>query len=170
MSQVWVRAVLTADLPGLVTLAGDTEQLPRWSGAEFRKLLGAVEASTPQRETLVAEVDSRVRGFVIASVVAGVALAEAEIEMIAVDRSARRGGIGRALMRAMVARLAELGVETVRLEVRESNVAAVELYRSFGFGQVGRRPRYYVDPVEDALLMQSSPKSGMKAGGPAPVS
>jgi ribosomal-protein-alanine N-acetyltransferase len=39
------------------------------------------------------------------------------------------------------------------LEVRESNVAAQELYRSFGFDVAGRRERYYTDDHEDALVM-----------------
>ena len=45
------------------------------------------------------------------------------------------------------------GIHEVWLEVRVSNAPAIALYRSFGFRETGRRPRYYDEPVEDALLM-----------------
>ena len=45
------------------------------------------------------------------------------------------------------------GADSSFLEVRESNLAAQELYRRFGFEETGRRPRYYKDNSEDAILM-----------------
>lgn len=45
-------------------------------------------------------------------------------------------------------------VQTLLLEVRASNQAAVSLYQQAGFQQAGRRPNYYSDPVEDAALMR----------------
>ncbi|MFH1516031.1 MAG: ribosomal protein S18-alanine N-acetyltransferase [bacterium] len=52
------------------------------------------------------------------------------------------------------------GVESFTLEVRESNKAAIELYQSHGFINVGIRPRYYDDNDEDALIMRISAKEG----------
>jgi len=52
--------------------------------------------------------------------------------------------------------LAGLDVTKVTLEVRVSNVAAQALYGSCGFVQSGRRPGYYADPKEDAIMMSVS--------------
>ena len=48
-----------------------------------------------------------------------------------------------------------LGIALVSLEVRESNVAAISLYKKFGFEITGTRKRFYKAPVEDALVMIS---------------
>ena len=45
-------------------------------------------------------------------------------------------------------------ITDVLLEVRASNAAALAVYRALGFAATGRRPRYYADPPEDALLLQ----------------
>ena len=46
------------------------------------------------------------------------------------------------------------GIETLTLEVRVSNEAAIALYDRLGYEQIGRRPNYYTDPREDALIMR----------------
>ncbi|MGO4408136.1 GNAT family N-acetyltransferase [Bosea sp. RAF48] len=68
---------------------------------------------------------------------------EAEILSIVVSPASRRDGLGRALLSAHLARLAEDGVAHVFLEVEEGNLAAERLYRHFGFREVGRRKGYY---------------------------
>jgi ribosomal-protein-alanine N-acetyltransferase len=47
----------------------------------------------------------------------------------------------------------EQGAKSAHLEVRPSNITAIELYQKLGFERVGRRPKYYTDSKEDALLM-----------------
>lgn len=79
---------------------------------------------------------------------------EAEIHNIAVDKTARRLGIGRALMTRALEDAEKQGIERVFLEVRESNIPAQELYRSCGFESVGMRKNYYYDPTENAVIMQ----------------
>ena len=76
---------------------------------------------------------------------------DAHIMTIAVDPSRRRQGIGRRMMLALVETALEHGAEHLTLEVRATNAAAQRLYEEFGFGVVGRRPRYYRD--EDAIIM-----------------
>lgn len=71
---------------------------------------------------------------------------EAEILTIAVNQKRRRGGHGKALLGAHMARLASLGVRSLFLEVEAGNVAALALYRRFGFTEVGRREAYYPMP------------------------
>ncbi len=80
---------------------------------------------------------------------------EGEITRIAVLPQYRRQGLGRKLMEAMMTRARELALETVFLEVRESNTPAITLYESFGFDRVGRRPDYYENPREAAVLMSA---------------
>jgi ribosomal-protein-alanine N-acetyltransferase len=108
--------------------------------------------NTPLRVALVAhKVDSGLlAGFAVASVVAR----EADLESIAVAPEARRQGIGRLLLTAMVSALQGQGVNQVYLEVRAANHAATSLYRAVGFVEAKRRAAYYTDPTEDAVLMQ----------------
>ena len=65
----------------------------------------------------------------------------------------RRQGIGRQLLLGIADLSIAIGARRMTLEVRETNEAAQALYRSFGFDIVGRRPRYYTDDGEDALVM-----------------
>lgn len=86
---------------------------------------------------------------------------EAELGDLAVDEGARRRGVGAALVKAALEAAADRGASAVFLEVRESNRAARRLYERAGFERVGTRKRYYVRPVEDALVMRRSlPASG----------
>jgi len=78
---------------------------------------------------------------------------EAHISTIAVHPNWRRRGIGELLLVAMLDRAIELGAEIATLEVRVSNIVAQNLYRKYGFEQVGLRRRYYSDRGEDALIM-----------------
>ena len=57
-------------------------------------------------------------------------------------------------MKAVLTRAADRGVREVFLEVRVSNVGAQKLYHRYGFEEVGRRRNYYLEPVEDALVMR----------------
>ena len=76
-----------------------------------------------------------------------------DIMTIATAPEFRGKGVAKGLLAAMEERLREKRLQWLTLEVRPSNVAAVGLYQSQGFRQVGRRPRYYKKPTEDALLM-----------------
>lgn len=77
---------------------------------------------------------------------------EAHFTNLAVHPAARRRGLGRALLRALLARARALGCTRATLEVRPSNAPAVTLYQSEGFRAAALRPHYYSDG-EDALLL-----------------
>src|SRR5204862_1925180 len=79
--------------------------------------------------------------------------AEVHLLNLAVHPDARRRGHGRALVAHLLRVAADQGCRYLTLEVRRSNLAAIELYRSVGFDPVGVRPRYYVDDEEDAVVM-----------------
>ena len=78
---------------------------------------------------------------------------EGEILNLAVDPACRRRGLGDRLMEAALAYAREQGIDTLFLEVRESNLAARGLYQKAGFEAVGKRKRYYRYPTEDAVIM-----------------
>lgn len=81
---------------------------------------------------------------------------EGEILNIAVRTSARKNGIGQMLMDAMLYEGSANGVRDFYLEVRESNAAARHLYDKNGFEALGIRKRYYIKPVENAIVMRKT--------------
>jgi [ribosomal protein S18]-alanine N-acetyltransferase len=82
-----------------------------------------------------------------------IAADEAEVLTLAVVPTARRQGIGAALLQEAMAVAAQRGGAVVFLEVATNNLAALALYRRAGFAEVGRRRRYYGDG-SDALVMR----------------
>lgn len=106
--------------------------------------------------------DGAIRGYAI--LMPGVD--EAELLTIGVAQAEQRKGLGRAMLRGMLELARERNMRRVFLEVRPSNAAAIALYRSAGFAEVGLRRGYYqdMDGSEDALVMacdlSSSPASG----------
>ncbi len=78
---------------------------------------------------------------------------EGQITNIAVHPDYRRAGLGTAIVRALLRHAKDCHLESVSLEVRASNAAAIALYRTAGFAEVGRRKGFYQKPVEDALVM-----------------
>lgn len=97
---------------------------------------------------LVAEEDGNILGYVGSQTVLG----ESDMLNLAVTPESRRRGIGRQLVVALCDALRAEKSTCLTLEVRESNEAARQLYLSLGFQLVGKRPRYYTRPVEDAEL------------------
>jgi ribosomal-protein-alanine N-acetyltransferase len=77
---------------------------------------------------------------------------ELQINNVAVGPAHRGQGLGRALVHAAAAHGRRAGARIALLEVRGSNANAQRLYLRLGFRQVGRRPRYYEHPEEDALI------------------
>jgi ribosomal-protein-alanine N-acetyltransferase len=79
---------------------------------------------------------------------------EMEILNLAVRPECRRRGLGRRLLGLVLQSCYTLGVRESLLEVRRSNQAALRLYRSYGYEDVGVRKAYYPDNNEDALLLK----------------
>ncbi len=78
---------------------------------------------------------------------------ELTILNVATAPKMRRSGVAHALLEQVLTRNLKTGLECALLEVRPSNFAAIALYRSFGFREIGRRLGYYSDG-ENALVMQ----------------
>jgi ribosomal-protein-alanine N-acetyltransferase len=92
-------------------------------------------------------------GPVIGYVVFWVVHDEVHVLNVATALAARRRGIGRALMEAAEGEGRRRGARLATLEVRRSNAAAIALYRTMEYRQVGVRPNYYAEENEDALVM-----------------
>jgi ribosomal-protein-alanine N-acetyltransferase len=106
-----------------------------WSALEFESLLAGKNAMADGAYAG----NARLIGFALSRQAAD----EAEVLSVAVVKSERVKGVGRALMGAHLAGLARAGVRTVFLEVEPGNVSAVALYGRLGFQAVGERKNYY---------------------------
>jgi ribosomal protein S18 acetylase RimI-like enzyme len=156
-----IRPMTAEDVEWAQRLADASPNAPRWPAAAY---LTAVDPqSLPRRIALLAESPKTVPklgrfggpitpklGFAAASLLPP----QAELETIVVAPEARRQGVARELFSTLADELRSAGVVEITLEARASNLPALKLYQSLGFAESGRRPRYYIDPVEDAVLMR----------------
>lgn len=99
---------------------------------------------------LVCVDEENVLGYVGSQTVLG----ETDMMNIAVCPDARRKGIAGSLIRELVRQLREQGSHCLTLEVRASNAPAIALYEGLDFAPIGRRPNYYRNPKEDALILR----------------
>jgi tRNA threonylcarbamoyladenosine biosynthesis protein TsaB len=137
-------------LNDVMEIAGNLKGLPQWTRENYQAAMNP--DAVPRRIALVVlgPDEDRMTGFLVARLLQP----QTELEIIAVDPRVQRRGLARKLFDELVYQLGQAGITEVVLEVRESNQPALELYRSLGFVETGRRPRYYIDPVEDAVLMR----------------
>ncbi len=119
-----------------------------WSAESFR------EAFASPVTTVYGAFDEEgaLIGFACMCVIAD----EAELYDIAALPTHRLRGVGQALMSRMLGDCERLGVESMYLEVRASNLPAFSLYLKNGFEPKGVRRNYYTDPAEDAVVMKKS--------------
>jgi [ribosomal protein S18]-alanine N-acetyltransferase len=144
---VVIRPMTEADVTGVVTLERASYQFP-WSEGIFRDCL---------RVGYICRVvvsGSKLIGYGVMSVGAG----EAHILNLCIDSAFRCQGIGRRMLDYLLDRGAAAGMTEAFLEVRPSNTAAIRLYLSLGFDQVGMRRGYYqaVGGREDAAVLKLS--------------
>jgi [ribosomal protein S18]-alanine N-acetyltransferase len=147
-----VRVAEAADVAGVVALERAIAEAPHWGEGEYAAMVrgdGAV-----RRCFFVAEAEARLLGFAVGKVIGSDGEGVAELESVAVEAGARRGGVGRALCGAVADWCRGEGVAALELEVRMGSAGAIALYSGLGFVVVGRRVGYYREPVEDALLMR----------------
>ena len=81
------------------------------------------------------------------------AVDEGQITNIATHPDYRRQGYGRAVVESLIKYAKNNRLDSISLEVRESNKAAIELYSSLGFKVEGKRKDFYTKPTESALIM-----------------
>ena len=104
---------------------------------------------------------AREGGRVVAYVIGRLIAPEGEIYRVAVDEKYRRRGIAYRLLDYAVKTSRGKGLESLFLEVRSQNAAAISLYRAYGFTEIGRRRGYYRDPTDDAIVMLKASRADM---------
>ena len=137
-----IRPMTAADVPSVAALEKLCFSDP-WSASSI-----ASELDNPLSLWLVWEEDGAAAAYLGVQRVPP----QADVMNVAVSPALRRRGIARALFAELERRLPE--IDELFLEVRASNSGAIALYRTLGFEQVGRRPNYYLEPREDALILR----------------
>jgi len=139
-----LRPMREADLDAVLAIEVRAYPFP-WTRGIFRDCLNA------DYPAWVLERDGALLGYGVMSIAAG----EAHVLNVCAAPEVQGQGHGRRLLRTLLQLARGRGVERVYLEVRPSNPAAIALYDSEGFNEIGRRPRYYPakDGREDAIVM-----------------
>ena len=138
-----IRHASFDDISSIVEIENKTNQMP-WSKAQF---LSSMEVG---HYSVVMHKDSDILGFAIYSPI----IPESHLLNIAIDPAYQGKGLGDKLLQQIILQNRTIGVKTISLEVRVSNLPAINLYEKRGFHKDAIRPDYYSgSPKEDALLM-----------------
>ena len=139
-----IRKMTLDDIPAVVQLDRISFSLP-WPERSFRFEL----TDNPASRCWVAEIDGKLVGMIVVWLLVD----EAHVATLATHPDFRRRGIATRLLSYALRNLIAEGARSSFLEVRVSNIVAQEMYRKLGYKESGRRPRYYKDNDEDAILM-----------------
>jgi [ribosomal protein S18]-alanine N-acetyltransferase len=131
-----IRRGTQEDLPEVAAIQAACPGAAQWNVGDYLRY-----------DLVIAVWDSRVVGF---AVMRPLAANESELLNVAVDPKFRRRGIGRRLIAECTSR----HTGTVWLEVRERNSAARNFYQHLGFAEAGRRPDYYREGGDAAIVMK----------------
>ena len=140
-TKIEIRRLVFADLPSVIAIERRAFPTP-WSLAMF-----VLELSKPEGICLAARRNDQMVGYIICSRFDQVW----HIMNVSVDPELQRRGIATSMIDEVLGRVGPEG--QITLEVRPTNSGAIALYEKFGFLAAGRRPRYYQDNGEDALIM-----------------
>lgn len=138
-----IRKLEKSDAISLGKLAAENFTMP-WSKSAFAAL-----AEDQNSIFLVAEEEGKLIGGCGLTHV----LNEGDIHNVMVASAYRRKGIGTTLLKNLLEEGCRQGIREFTLEVRVSNEAAIRVYERLGFVSEGIRPRFYEQPVEDAMIM-----------------
>jgi ribosomal-protein-alanine N-acetyltransferase len=143
MGEAIIRGMLSKDIDQIINIEKICFSLP-WSKLSFESEL---------RNELAYYQVAEVSGVIAAYMGMWRIIDECHITNVAVLPEYRNQGIASMLIKKMIeiCRCSEISAMT--LEVRVSNEPAINLYKKHGFFALGKRPRYYFKPVEDALIM-----------------
>ena len=138
-----IRPASFDDISSIVEIENKTNQMP-WSKAQFLSSMEVGHYSVGMHK------DCDILGFAIYSPI----IPESHLLNIAIDPAYQGKGLGDKLLQQIILQNRTIGVKTISLEVRVSNLPAINLYEKRGFLKDAIRPDYYSgSPKEDALLM-----------------
>ena len=146
---VAIRRMTVADVPAVSQIDRLSFSLP-WPEHSFHYEVAENRVS----RCWVAEAEDR---RIAAMIVSWIIVDEMHIATIATHPDFRRQGIGARILAQAILDARAFGARLAFLEVRASNEVAQAMYRKFGFQTSGRRPKYYRDNGEDAILMTLQP-------------
>ena len=156
MNGLQLATVNETDLEPILAIELNSFQWP-WGRVSFEGELNSQNACN----YVVKSAEGDACGQVMAYAFLRLAADELQILKIAVKPAWRGQGIATWLLERCFTISAEQGAKSAHLEVRPSNIPAVEFYQKLGFQVIGRRPEYYADSKEDALLMMKSLKEDL---------
>ncbi len=145
--QVTIDLMQKADLLEILAIEKVSFTSP-WTTGMFTE-----ELENKLSQCLVIRINYEGRSVVGAYIVFRLIADEAHLHNLAVKKEFQRNGLARNLMETMKDIALQVGINARTLEVRESNKEAISLYLKCGFVVKGRRPLYYTDTHEDALIM-----------------
>lgn len=134
-----IKRMEKEDIDGVFNIENECFSHP-WSKEDLEKQLD-LDTSV----FLVAKENNDIVGYMGVQIFSG----EGYVTNVATLPEFRRMGVARALIQEVL----KHEMEFLTLEVRESNTPAINLYKSLEFVEVGKRPRFYREPTEDAVLM-----------------
>lgn len=143
MCSLIVRRMEERDLDAVCQIEEETFSMP-WSKKAFQESISLYHTIF-----LVVELDGEIAGYCGCYQ----SLEEAEITNVAVKKDLRRRGVARELLTELFRVGTKQGAFAYTLEVRVSNEAAIRLYESLDFENVGIRKHFYEKPTEDAMIM-----------------
>ena len=144
-----LRRAALSDLDAIMAIETMTFESDAWSRQQMES-----ELANPNTYYLVATREGVMTVDGYAGLLAPRGAAQADIQTIAVCDPARRHGLGRTLMNALLSEARSRDAHEVFLEVRADNPTAQQLYGSIGFEQISVRKRYYQPDGVDALIMR----------------
>ena len=139
-----VRRFRPEDADAVSAISEQSPEAANWSKESYLKFFQETGSLA-----FVVETDGKLNGFLIGRLTGD----QAELLNLAIAASQRRRGNGHALLASTLAELAAQGAQSVYLEVRQSNTAAIAFYEAHGFSTSGLRKGYYRDPDEPALTL-----------------
>lgn len=144
-SEIRIRQALLKDIPALLSVQRQAPEAGRWSEEDYVGFL-------PAEDTLFLLAEENGTERVVGFLLGRLAGDEMEVLNLAVLPEQRRRGIGRGLLEEALERGRAQGARQCWLELRASNAGALGFYRVLGFEESQRRPRYYRQPEEDAIV------------------
>jgi [ribosomal protein S18]-alanine N-acetyltransferase len=149
-----IRRLKRGDIDAVLAIQRACPEVAQWSAADYESVARGEMAGW------IADERSNTAGFLVARHL----LQEMEILNLAVRPDRRRRGVATRLIREMLSSREAARAEQVTLEVRASNRVALAFYERHKFRLAGRRPAYYRNPIDDALLLSLDLKPAAGAG------